>query len=439
MAEIRPFRGWRYHPQYDNQIESLTSPPFDVVSAKQREMLYQNPINSIHLSVPRGENPNEIAVKTLEKWKKEQIIIQDELPAIYVYYQYFSIPGHSKEYCRKGFMCNIKAYDWSENIILRHENTIADAVNDRIELLAKTKLHASATHGLYTDTEHQLEQYMDEAIAAPIYELEDFQGVREVMGIIQDAEVIKKFIQVIRDKKIILADGHHRYEGSLVYRRECKAKNPHHTGKEAYNFHLMYLTNTEGEDLRILPTHRLFKNFEGLTEEQVITGLEPYFTIKSNIDFEEIPEMILNKKWAFGLVFKDAVYKIRLKPEAHALIDWNFPQAIKDLDLTVLHYFLIEKVLGIKREKQRFTDKISYERSFSNCLLKINKGEAQFAAVTREINMDEVKAVCGTGYTMPQKSTYFYPKVVCGLVYSSIDEMEFGSKLALVDAQFDPL
>src|SRR5262249_35623223 len=146
-----------------------------------------------------------------------------------------------------------------EGVILRHENTIPKAVNDRVELLDKTELHVNATHGLFTDEHFQLEPYMDAAIENPIYETEDYQGVRDVLAVIQDAPIVQKFIDTLAPKTIILADGHHRYEGSLIYKQKHTEANPHHRGNEAYNYHLMYLTNTEAGDLRILPTHRLIK------------------------------------------------------------------------------------------------------------------------------------------------------------------------------------
>jgi uncharacterized protein (DUF1015 family) len=125
-----------------------------------------------------------------------------------VHYQYFKLSGSPKEFCRKGFICHIRTYDWQENVILRHESTIPKAVNDRIDMLEKTELHVSATHGLYTDPDRELEKYMDEAITSPIYETEDYQGVRDVLALIHDASVIQRFIDVIGPKTIILADGH---------------------------------------------------------------------------------------------------------------------------------------------------------------------------------------------------------------------------------------
>jgi len=187
MAEIKPIRAWRYNPSLATKIEELTAPLFDVVSDKQRQKLYENPYNSIHLSVPKGSNPSAQAKQLLNEWKSKGVIRQDAIPGIYVYYQYFKLAGSSKEYCRKGFVCHIRAYDWKENVILRHENTIPKAVNDRIELLEQTELHASPTHGLFTDHTFELEKYMDEAMQVPLYETEDYQGVRDVLAVIQDS------------------------------------------------------------------------------------------------------------------------------------------------------------------------------------------------------------------------------------------------------------
>jgi uncharacterized protein (DUF1015 family) len=427
MAEIKPIKAWRYNDSLAKKIDNLTSPLFDVVSEKQRKSLYQNPLNSIHLSVPQGPDASATAALLLQQWKKEGVIVQDKLPAIYVYYQYFKLSGSTKEYCRKGFISHIRTYDWNENVILRHENTIPKSVNDRIELLDKTELHVSPTHGLYMDESFALEKFMDEAISSPVYECEDYQGVRDVLGVIHDAHVIQKFIDFMKDKSIILADGHHRYEGSLFYKKRRTDENPYHTGTEGYNFHLMYLTNTEADDLRILPTHRLIKGVQDFDENHIVEKLHEDFIVKEIEDADTINEIIVGKKWAFGILFKDRTIKVRLKPEALSKMKWQFPDEIKELDLTVLHYFIIEKILGIPGSDQRKSENIYFDRSFSECLTKVIKGESQMAIITQDISIEDVKKVCHSGYTMPQKSTYFYPKVICGFLFSSIKENEFKS------------
>lgn len=425
MAEILPIRAWRYNKELSKNIEAQTSPLFDVVTEKQRKNLYQNPYNSIHLSVPLPPQAAEGASALLMEWKKTGVILQDALPGIYVYYQYFQLSGSHKQYCRKGFVCHIRVYDWKDNVILRHENTIPKAVNDRIALLEKTEFQASPTHGLYTDPTFELEKYMDEAVLNPIYETEDYQGVRDVLAVIHDAKIIRRFLQLIQEKTIILADGHHRYEGTLVYKHRCLQANPNATGKEGFNYHLMYLTNTESDDLIILPTHRLIRGLPDFDENAIIKKLEEDFIIKPVEDSDTLDEIIAGKQWAFGLMFRENAYKVRLKPESFQNLRWHFPEEVKKLDLTVMHYFIIEKVLGIPGKEQRQSENIEFDRSYTDCVKKILQGDAQMAIITNDVTIEEIKQVCASGFTMPQKSTYFYPKVICGFLFSSIRAEEF--------------
>lgn len=426
MADIRPLRAWRYNLEKAGEIAPLTSPLFDVISEKQRAKLYQNPLSSIHLSVPKGHIPAEEAAKTLQKWKHEGILSQDGVPGIYVYYQYFTLPGSSKEHVRKGFICNIRAYDWNESpYLMRHENTMPHSVNDRISIVERTQLNVSPTHGLYQDPSFALEKFMDEAILDPIVETENYQGVCDVLAVIHDKDIIQKFVDKLSEERIILADGHHRYESSMLYQQRCMANNPNHTGEEGYNFHLMYLSNSSSDDLQVLPTHRLIEGLPGFSEEKIIEALADDFNIKSVENACDINEIILGKKHAFGLVFKDNTYKIRLKPERYQSIPWKFPPVIKELDLTVMHYHLIEKVLGIPGKEQRSSRNINFDRNFASCLEKVKFGDAQLAIIMKGVTIDQVKQVCESGYTMPQKSTYFYPKVICGFLFSSIEENEF--------------
>ncbi|ALD20882.1 DUF1015 domain-containing protein [Hymenobacter sp. DG25A] len=427
MAEIQPVRGWRYNPALSAAIDDYVSPLFDVVSPKQREALYRNPLNSIHLSVPRGEDAAGAALALLTEWQEKHILEQDELPGIYVYYQYFRLPGNAREYCRKGFMCHIRAYDWSENVVLRHENTLPVAVNDRAELLARTQFQTSATHGLYRDELHELEPFMDEAMKAPLYETdEDYQGARDVLAVIQDAAVIQRFRHVLQQREVILADGHHRYEGSLAYRQARQLANPAATGQEAWNYHLMYLTNSASDDLRILPTHRLLLEMpEGLTDAEFLSRLEPYFLILPQEDAYSLPELIAGKRWAFGLYLDGQAFKLRLRPEVHQQLSWPTTPEVKALDLTVLHFFVLEKALGIVGpDAQRQWSGIAYVRNFSECLTRVDRHEARAAIITNEVTMDEVESVCHSGAVMPPKSTFFYPKTIGGFLFTSIRDDE---------------
>ena len=426
MADILPLQGWRYAPHLTATLEEITSPLFDVVSEKQRRALSQQPYNSIHLSVPQGPEPHLHAQATLANWKQQGIIKQDEAPGIYVYYQHFRIPGNQRDYVRKGFICNIRATDWDQDWeVRRHENTIPHSVNDRLQMLEATQLNVSPTHGLYSDPNHTLEAYMDAAIENPVYDIEDYQGVRNVMAIIDDPEIIQKFVTLLVDKQVIIADGHHRYESSMEYRKRRMAENPNDTGNESYHWHLMYLTNAESDDLRILPTHRLLQDLPSFSMKEIMEKLAEDFHIKPIESEYEVNEIILGKLYAFGLIFDEAAYKIRLKEDRLPTLSWKFPDAIKALDLTVMHYFVIEKVLGIPGHHQRASRNITFDRSFPSCLNKVHAGEAQMAIIMKDVSMQQVKEVCQSGYTMPQKSTYFYPKALCGYVFGSIADEEF--------------
>ena len=440
MAEIQPVRGWRYSPALSAEIDEVVSPLFDVVSVRQREALYQNPLNSIHLSVPRPAGdlaPAVAAAQRLAEWQAAGVLRQDGLPGLYVYYQYFRLPGEARERCRKGFMAHIRAYDWQEGVVLRHENTLPGAVNDRAELLAALQFQTSATHGLYRDETFALEQLMDEAIQDPLCQTEeDYQGARDVLAVIQDAATIRRFQRALAQQQIILADGHHRYEGSLAYRqaRELAAGPGGYTGREPWNYHLMYLTNAASDDLRILPTHRVLRELPGnLSDEELLARLAPYFVVQPQAEAQDLPEIIAGRRWAFGLYLgSGAAYKLRLRPEVHAELSWPTTPEVKALDLTVLHFFVFEKVLGIVGpETQRSWPGVAYVRGLAECLQRVDRGEARAAFITNEVTMAQVEAVCYSGAVMPAKSTFFYPKTLAGLLFTSLREAD-----SLFDAYF---
>ncbi|MBA4302086.1 MAG: DUF1015 domain-containing protein [Cyclobacterium sp.] len=423
MAEILPLKAWRYNEKLAQNLEDLTAPLFDVVSTKQREVLYGNPLNSIHLSVPQGENPSENAQKILLRWKSEGVLDQDSLPGIYVYYQYFRLPGDHEERCRKGFIAQIKAYDWEENQILRHESTIVSAVNDRIDLLRATEIQASPTHGLYEDESTELEFHMDAAIASPLYELEDYQGVREVLGVIHDAKVISRFLAVLANKKVILADGHHRLEGAIEYRKLQQNAFPESKWKGS-DYHLMYLTNVHGNHLKILPTHRLFYGLD-LSEAELLDRIGLWFDIRPFGDADELVNYTFQRKWSFGLILSEEAYVIKFKPDRFEEVRPELPESLRNLDLVILHHILFEKILGLNGEQQRKSDQLAFERNFSRCVREVRFGKASFAIITREIELEQVLEVCKSGAVMPQKSTYFYPKALGGLLFGSIKQEEF--------------
>lgn len=423
MAAILPLKAWRYEAKLGENMEELTAPLFDVVSSKQRELLYQNPLNSIHLSVPQGEQPHLEAKRLLARWKAEGILVQDEVPSIYVYYQYFRLPGEKEERCRRGFIAQIKATPWEENMILRHENTIVSAVHDRVDLLRATEIQASPTHGLYEDVNQELEPWMDQAIQQPLYELEDYQGVREVLARITDSAIIAQFLKTLSDKKVILADGHHRLEAGIAYRQE-REKDFSGTKWVASDYHLMYLTNVQGNHLEILPTHRLYYGNE-LSKEAFFKQLENWFEIRTLGEAEELSTYTFQRKWSFGLIWEETSYVIKFRQEKFDQVAPNLPEVLRQLDLVLLHDLLFDKILGLSPEQQRSSNLLAFERNFSRCVQEVKVGKAIFAIITREIELNQVLEVCHSGQVMPQKSTYFYPKALGGLLFATVNQREF--------------
>jgi uncharacterized protein (DUF1015 family) len=280
---------------------------------------------------------------------------------------------------------------------------------------------------LYRDETHELERYLDEAIQDPLCQTEeDYQGARDVLAVIHDATVIRRFQEVLAERQVILADGHHRYEGSLAYRQARMAANPEHNGHEPWHYHLMYLTNAASDDLRILPTHRLLLEFpNNLSDAEFLDRLRLYFNIIPQEDAFALPEVIAGKRWAFGLYLGGQPYKLRLRPEIHALLDWDTTPEVKELDLTVMHYFVLERALGVVGpDAQRQWAGVAYVRNFPECLKRVDSGEARAALITNEVTMEEVERVCHTGSVMPPKSTFFYPKTLGGLLFTSIRDDE---------------
>ena len=420
MAYIRPFRAWRYHSSLTPRIGELISPPFDTVSERQRTTLYQEPYNSIHLSIP---NTSEEAERTLQQWKQTKVIQQDPVPAIYVYYQHFRLPGESQIRCRRGFICFIRADYWSERVVLRHEDTLPYSVQDRVDLLAATQLNASPTHGLYTDAEHQLESIMDQSMHQPLYQAKDYQRVSDAVSVVTDPSLTARFVEVLQGKPVILADGHHRYESSLIYRRRCE-DSPAKEASAGCRYHMMYLTNTESEDLRILPTHRLIRNVAEADKPAVLQRLQRYFTLRSVASASDIAEHIAGNPLTFGLLWGGDCYAMHLPASTLENLDWPEATEVKTLDTAVLHYVFIDKVLGIPREEQRESSDIRYERSFARCLYEVTHRRVSLALITNGVSIDQVKQICYSGHLMPPKSTYFYPKAVGGFVFGSIKDDE---------------
>jgi uncharacterized protein (DUF1015 family) len=418
MANIRPFRAWRYNSILAENLEELTAPMSETVLQQKQASFYRTPYHYFHISSPIDSPPFENVQRRVQNWQLDKVILQDTLPAIYVYAQYFTLHREEKFCIRKGFICQVEATDYDEKAVLPHENTIAKAVEYRQNLLEHTRLQTLPTHGLYEDKDCLLEHYLAESLKYPLYEVRDKNDSVHQLSVIQDRKVIEYFLQVIRDKQIIIADGHHRYESSVSYRKQCQTQNPAHIGEEPYNFHLMWLTNTAEGDAGILPTHRIAHSLTDFSESDLLAKLRQYFTLEEVKREEDLGLAPCENLWTFMLILREKNFLLRLRPEVFVEFKGDLPEAVKRLDLSVLHHFLFEKCIGLSGQAQ--FQHLDYSQYVNQCYKSVAEGQAQFAVLTRRITFEEIQAVCQSDQTMPAKATYFFPKVLGGLVFSSL-------------------
>ncbi|GAB4395277.1 MAG: DUF1015 domain-containing protein [Microscillaceae bacterium] len=422
MAQIKSLRAWRYNAYLTENLPELTAPLSETMRRQKEKAFYQFPFHHFHLSSPSNVPPFENARRRAENWKLDRVIRQDPLPGLYVYAQDFEMGGKTCQ--RKGFVAHVKLEDYSRKIVFPHERTIPAAVEYRTQLLEATQMHTLPTHGFYRDASARLEPFLEESLRHPIYEVVDQNHTRHRLSVIHDYEVMAFFKNHFADQRIWLADGHHRYESSLRYRQRCLAQFPNASPESPWHYHLMWLTNAETSDLGVLPTHRLVHSLSHFDRRSFLEKLEAYFEISPEAPDAPLPVPIEAPLGTFRLVFADRPFTLRWRPEAQQAYDIDWPESIKNLEVSILQYFILEKTLQLSDEAQ-FAH-LDFTHDFQSCCLDVSRGEAIFAVLTRPVTGTQIEEVCFQGHTMPAKTTYFFPKVLGGLLFSSIREEEFG-------------
>lgn len=421
MAEIKAFHAWRYNQFLTENLLELTAPLSETKLQQKRANLYQKPFHNFHIASPTDVPPYENVRRRINTWKLDGVLEQDPMPAIYVYFQKFRLKAYpEKVFWRKGFIAMVKAETYEDKIIFPHEKTLPNAVEYRKKLLENTLMNTNPTHGLYTDASQAIEPYLEEAIQSPITKVVDNNEIEHFLGAIHNHAIIQLIQKLMQSKKVIIADGHHRYESSLWYRQN----NLDSSSNSLNSYHLMYFTNTESSALGIFPTHRIIHSLANFSKEDFLAKLSQYFEITED-EAKKSNHMGIaptENLWVFKLIFQDKHYLIRLKPTVFAQFDIDIPQVVKELDVSVLHYFILEKVLGLSPEKQ--LEHLEYSQYLGTCLKDVENQSANFAILTRRVTYEEIQKVCFSGYTMPAKATYFYPKVLGGLLFASINSKD---------------
>lgn len=413
--EVLPLNAIVYN-QDKVQMDSVIAPPYDVIDEKYQDELYKrSEYNIVRLILTKGQNRYEDAKNFFEDWKKEQVLIKTEKPAIfYIIQKYKNEKGKLIE--RKGFIARNKIEDFATKKILPHEFTMGGPKQDRLNLVSETGAFFSQIFMVYNDEtqriEHEvLEKYLPQT---PYIDVVDDLGIQNIVYLIDNEDDIKVFEEVLADKTLLIADGHHRYETSMNYSKL-------HPENEYAKYVMSYFTNAADENLVIYPTHRIIE--KEVDSKEVLEKVSKYYDIDVVVnkdDFLNKIEEENKKQITTGLILKNdnSYYVLKLKHGIKETID--APKELQNLDLTVLHELILKKELGYTQDELMAQDGIKYEKKEAVAFDSINTGCASAVFIMAYPKMQDIIDISSAGYRMPQKSTYFYPKLLSGLVINPL-------------------
>ncbi|EAT58035.1 DUF1015 domain-containing protein [Chlorobium ferrooxidans] len=424
MPEITPFRAILYSPDLLKSADALICPPYDVISPEFQAQLYQGSLfNAIRLELPMESDPYAAAAERLAEWLHGGELLKEREPAIYPYFQTFE-DSEGRKHTRNGFFSAMRLYDFSEKKVLPHEKTLSGPKADRLNLFRKTRANISPIFGLYADESKTADRVM-QAFAESNEPVVDalFQGVRNRMWRITDPALIATLQASLLNRPVYIADGHHRYDTGVNYRNERASTNPSHSGSEPYNFILTYLANIYDEGLLIFPIHRLVHSLEGFDPASLKTRLEEFFAVTELKDREALKAFLDGEpsSYAYGVVTSGKVLGIALKTDPKPLLDPARPEALQRLGLVLLHDLILGRLLGITQDSMAKQSNLTYVKDDREVFAAVDSGKVQVGFVVKPTTVEQVLAVSETGEVMPQKSTFFYPKLMTGLLFNPLD------------------
>ncbi len=428
MAEIKPFRGMRYNTFLAGKIGELCCPPYDIISEEERlGYIAQNEYNVIRLELPKeGEDVYKTAGDVLDMWRNTGVLVHETRPAVYIYEEEFN--AYNKRSSVKGIIVRVKVEEFSKGVILPHEFTLSKAKADRFNLMKATNCNFSQIYALYMDEEHTTLKTIDSlSEREPDQKFTDNDHVTHKLWIITDEKVIEKLVGDFADRKLYIADGHHRYETALNYRNYCRENGISKEG-DPQDYQMMYLVDMQHPGLVVFPTHRMVRDLDSFDKKAVLDGCEEYFEITKftsvgNINSELAKQYKQGKK-AFGFYCgKGEWYLLVLKDiEVMAKVLPDLSEASQQLDVSVLHSLILEKTMGIDKENMANQINLTYTKFFEEAIMKVDKGEFQCSFILNPTRVTEIRDVAAAGEKMPQKSTYFYPKMITGMVMNDLNE-----------------
>ncbi|MEA3485544.1 MAG: DUF1015 domain-containing protein [Candidatus Aerophobetes bacterium] len=416
MLVIRPFRGITYNQERISDLGKVVAPPYDVISTSGQKEYYQlHPYNIIRIILGKEypgdddkENKYTRAAKYFKEWLSSGILKRDSQAAIYVYEQEYPLKGKVKR--RRGFIALMKLEEFGSGVVFPHERTFPQAKLDRLKLLRCCRANLSSIFSLYSDPSYLVDKYLEKT--TPSFALRDKDGVRHLLGAIRDTDIIERIVEAMKDKKIFIADGHHRYLTALKFREEERTQ----TGEE--NFVMMYFLNMEADVLTILPVHRVIGNL-GLEEGlQLRKKLSDFFQIETfdfvpeteKAEMEEMFRQIQEAKdgYIFGMYCGERRYYLLSLKE-------SYRQDFKGrVNTAVLDELMTKRIL----KKKGQIDFVKDERRAVNL---VREGKYQAAFFLKPPSLRQIKEVALSDGVMPPKSSYFYPKLLSGLVMRELN------------------
>ncbi len=439
MAHIAPFRALRYDPAKVDLTRVVTQ-PYDKITPEMQDRYYDaSPHNLVRIILGKPqptdhlkENVYTRAAASFQNWRRQGIFLQDSEQSLYQYIQRFQPPGGGAELERRGFIALGKIEDYSAGIVHRHEQTLAKPKADRLELLRATRAHFGQLFMLYSDPAGEI----DGALSTSPGDMENGIEIRDEYGVlhkvrrVSDPTLIALVRDRMRDKKLIIADGHHRYETAMNYRNERRAaQEPPSPSSELapYEFVMMTFINMESPELVILPTHRVVHGLESFSADTLRAHARSYFSVE-----EVDPSIDANR--AVGILRaagKAGTAMLGLTANRAFLFDTPRPLAadlLKDLslrqqglDVIQLHKCLLEGVLEISEDNIRDQKNVTYVREIGEALTRVRERAANIAFLMNPVRMRQVRDIAFAGEVLPQKSTDFYPKLLSGLTIYALE------------------
>jgi uncharacterized protein (DUF1015 family) len=433
MAEIAPLTPLVYDPQHlPHGLASVVAPPYDVISPDQRaELCARDPHNVVRLILPEGDGDAKYAhaAELLAAWRSAGVLVRDNEPGFFRYDQSFLPPDGGKAITRRGFLALVKLVPLAAGIVLPHERTLTGPKEDRLKLFRATRTNLSPGFMLYRDGRGALDGPL--SAAKPVAEFSTSDGVHHALAKVTAKDALAAIVEGIGQSSLLIADGHHRYETAVRYADEISQASPNAGPRAAHRYFMTFLVNGDDPNLVVFPTHRLVHSLGSFSFDHLVSGAKAWF------ELEELPRgaagpVILKalrdggKKGpsvaAAAADGRVALLSLRGDVDlgAHPTLGKR-PEVLRKTDVAVLHSAILEELLGITPEAQAAKTNLQYPQDAAAALSDVRGGKGQVLFLMNATPVAEVRRVAEAGEVMPQKSTFFYPKVLTGLAIHTLE------------------